>query len=166
MKYIHSWSHVASTDFCDSLTPFVPISPRSRHVFQTTSCFRTGLLWVSSCWSANTNTSLWRGIWENVTYEFVLASLAVSHMSCSSYLDGFRDRRRVAVQLLFRGMLLPWFVKYSSKHFWALPSIFFSICFVSIHVVHPYSRTDTTEAWKKFRFILTGGSDFNMIHSL
>ena len=30
-------------------------------------------------------------------------------MSCSSYLDGFSDGRLVAVQLLFCGMLLPWF---------------------------------------------------------
>ena len=33
-------------------------------------------------------------------------------------------------------------------------SNFFSICFVSIHVVHPYSRTDTTAACRKLHFIL------------
>ena len=32
---------------------------------------------------------------------------------------------------------------------------YFSICFVSIHVVHPYSSIDTTTAWKKSRLILS-----------
>ena len=40
-----------------------------------------------------------------------------------------------------------------------LPSSFFSIHLVSIHVVHPYSSMDTTEAWKKLCFILSDRSD-------
>ena len=51
---------------------------------------------------------------ENVTYEFVLAFPVLSCMSCSSYLDEFRDGKKVAVQLFFRGVLLPRFVQYSS----------------------------------------------------
>ena len=39
-----------------------------------------------------------------------------------------------------------------------LPSNFFSLRFVSVYVVHPYSRSDTTAAWKKFRFILSDRS--------
>ena len=35
-----------------------------------------------------------------------------------------------------------------------LPSSFFSIRFVSVHLVHPYSSIDTTAAWKKVRFIV------------
>ena len=34
-----------------------------------------------------------------------------------------------------------------------LPSSFFSIRFVSVQVVHPYSSIDTTAAWKKLCFI-------------
>ena len=34
------------------------------------------------------------------------------------------------------------------------PSSFFSIRFVSVHVVHPYSSMDMTTPWKKSRFIL------------
>ena len=48
----------------------------------------------------------------------------------------------------------------------SLPSSFFSICLVSIHVVHPYSSINTTTAWKKLRFILSVGSDFHMTDSL
>ena len=37
------------------------------------------------------------------------------------------------------------------------PSSFFSVCFVSIQVVHPYSKINMITAWKTLRFIL---SDF------
>ena len=39
---------------------------------------------------------------------------------------------------------------------------FFSISFVSGHVVRPYSSTDTVTTWKKSRFILLARSDFCM----
>ena len=35
-----------------------------------------------------------------------------------------------------------------------------------VHVVHPYSRIDTTAAWKKLGFILSDRSDFHMINNL
>ena len=38
--------------------------------------------------------------------------------------------------------------------------------FVSVHVVHPYSRIETTAAWEKLRFILSVRSDFQMTDSL
>ena len=43
------------------------------------------------------------------------------------------------------------------------PSSFFSIPFVSVHVVHLYSRTGITAAWKEMRLILSDRSDFHMI---
>ena len=46
------------------------------------------------------------------------------------------------------------------------PSSFFSIYFISVNVVHPYSSIDTTAAWKKFRFNLSDRSDFHMVDSL
>ena len=68
-----SSSHAASTDFpyslslslslsfslslSLSLSASIPIIHCSRHVFQTTSCVRTELMSVSSCWSANTGMS-------------------------------------------------------------------------------------------------------------
>ena len=45
------------------------------------------------------------------------------------------------------------------------PSSFFSLHFVSIHVVHPYSSTDTPKAWKKSHFILSKVSNFQMINN-
>ena len=46
------------------------------------------------------------------------------------------------------------------------PSSFFSVRFVNVHGVHPYSCIDTTAAWKKYRFILSDKPDFHMIDSL
>ena len=46
------------------------------------------------------------------------------------------------------------------------PSCFFSMCIVSVHVVHPYNSIDTAAAWKKSRFILSDWSDFHRIVSL
>ena len=46
------------------------------------------------------------------------------------------------------------------------PFNFLIICFVSVHVVHPYSRIDTTAAWKKLHFISLGKFDFHMIDNL
>ena len=37
--------------------------------------------------------SIWGSLLENITYEFILASLAVSCMSCLSSFNGFRDRK-------------------------------------------------------------------------
>ena len=45
-------------------------------------------------------------------------------------------------------------------------SSFFSICLVSINVVHSYCRNGTTTAWKKLCFILLDRSDFHMIDNL
>ena len=56
----------------------------------------------------------------------MFVSPAVSRMSCPSYLVSFRDRRLVAVQLLFWGMLLPGFVQYSTQHSCAIPISAFS----------------------------------------
>ena len=47
-----------------------------------------------------------------------------------------------------------------------LPLSFFSICLVSIHVVHPYSSFDISVAWKNMRVILSDRSDFQMNDSL
>ena len=45
-------------------------------------------------------------------------------------------------------------------------STFLAKCFVSVHVVHPYSSMDTATAWMKFLFILSERSYFRMIDNL
>ena len=45
-------------------------------------------------------------------------------------------------------------------------SSFLSTSFVSIYLVHLYSRIDTTATWKKLRFISLDWSDFLMIDNL
>ena len=46
------------------------------------------------------------------------------------------------------------------------PSSFSSIHLVSTDVMHPYSRINTTAAWKKLRFILSYKFDFHGIDNL
>ena len=47
-----------------------------------------------------------------------------------------------------------------------LPSSFFSIRLVSVHVVHPYSTMDRTAAGKKLRFILSDMFNFHIADNL
>ena len=82
------------------------LSHQLRQVLQTTSYIFTELLLISCGWSSNTCSFMWWGPQENVTYEFVLTFPAVSHVSCLSDFDSFRDGRLVAVQLLFCEILL------------------------------------------------------------
>ena len=46
------------------------------------------------------------------------------------------------------------------------PSRFFFMWFVSVHVVHPYSSSDTATTWKKSCFILSERSDIQMTDNL
>ena len=46
------------------------------------------------------------------------------------------------------------------------PSSFFSVSWVSVRVVHPYSRAVTIVVWKKPCFVLSDRSDFYMIDNL
>ena len=43
------------------------------------------------------------------------------------------------------------------------PASFFSLCFVSVHIVNLSSDINRATAWKKSRFILSGRSDFRII---
>ena len=122
--------------------------------------------YISLCWSANTGMSMCRGPWENVNHEFVLVSPAVLHMSCLSYLEGFRDGRYVAIQLLFHGMLLPGFVKIKDSILLWFQSVFFFRYFSKTQVVQPYSSSETATLVKNFRFILSEGSDLHMVANL
>ena len=47
-----------------------------------------------------------------------------------------------------------------------LPSSFFSIRLFSVYLVHLFSSIDTTDAWKKLRFISSNRSDLHMSDNL
>ena len=47
-----------------------------------------------------------------------------------------------------------------------VPSSLFSMRFVRVQVVQPYSSTDTTTSWNNFRFRLSGRSDLHMTDNL
>ena len=87
-------------------------------------------------------------------------------MSGSSNLNSFRDRGQVAVQLVSCGVLPPGLVQDCTQHSCVIAVNSFSSCFVSVHVVQPYSSIDVTASWKKLRFILSVRSDFHIIDSL
>ena len=52
------------------------------------------------------------------------------------------------------------------QHSFLVPFYLFSMCFVSVHEVHPYSSMDIGAAWKIFHFILSNRLDFSMTNSL
>ena len=96
----HFFSSSSGTDFPDSLSlslslslSSVPIIYCFRQVFQATACVCTGLMYICSCWSANTSTSICSDTKKIVTNKFVLASLEMTCKSWSSNLDGSRDGR-------------------------------------------------------------------------
>ena len=51
----------------------------------------------------NTCMSVWRGSLKDIAYVFVFTSPAMSHISCSSYLNGFRDGDRWPYSCCFVG---------------------------------------------------------------
>ena len=81
-----SWCHAISTDIPDSLS-------RHSSLSSIASDRSSGLHPVSaqSCRLVLVILSLWRGPQEYITYELVLTSPAVSHISSLSNFDSFRD---------------------------------------------------------------------------
>ena len=150
-----------------SLSPFIPFIHRSRQVFQTTSYIHTEPLYVSSCWLANTGSFVLRDPLENVTYEFVLASPEVSCLVRLIWMV-LEIGGKWPYNCCFVGCFFQDLFNIGRSIFVQFRQVFFSffIRFVSVYVVHPYSRIDTTAAWKKLHFILLDRSDFHMIDNL
>ena len=109
---------------------------------------------------------MWRGPLECSTYKLVSTSPAVSSMSGSSNLDSFVMGGRWPYSCCFVGCCLQNLFSIARSILEQLPSSFFYIRLVSVHIVHPYSSVDTTAAWKKLRFILSVRSDFHMTKRL
>ena len=88
----HHHHHAISTDIPDPLSPFVSIVHRFRLVFYATCSISTERLYIGSSKSPSHFSSVWRSPQEYITYESVLISPVVSHISCLSNSDGFRGR--------------------------------------------------------------------------
>ena len=130
---------------------------------RSTSCIGTELLYVDPSWTPCLCSSTWRGPQKYVNYEFVLTSPVLSRTSGSS-LIAFVMGGKWPYSCCFVKCCFQFNIARSILA--KCPSSFFSIRFVSFHVVHPYSSIDTTAAWKKTRFILSVRYDFHMTDSL
>ena len=79
-----------STDIPDPLLPLLPVVHRFWKVLRAISRILAELLYVGSSWSPCFSSAMCGGPSENITYELVPASLAVSYKSGSSNLVSFR----------------------------------------------------------------------------
>ena len=113
------------------------------------SCISTELLLIGSSWSPYPCSSVWRGPPEYITYELALTSPAVS--ACLVYLIWmvFEMGGWCLYNCCFVGCRLQDLFNTACSILVQLPSSFLSIRLVIVHVVHPYSSTDMTAAWKK-----------------
>ena len=109
------------------------------------SCIGTELLYIGSRWSSNLWLSIWRGPLEYIAYELVLNSPAVSRMYGWLTLKVFVMGGRWPYNCCF---VRCFNITCSILAF--LPSNFFFIRLIRVHVVHPYSSMDTTVSWKKY----------------
>ena len=89
--YHHDVIQLAPISLTLSLSLFIPPSHMSLPAGRPNYILNSHRAVVSSCWSTITGVSMRRGPQENITYEFVLATPTLSHKTCSSDLDGFRD---------------------------------------------------------------------------
>ena len=146
----------ASTDILDPLSPLLPIFHRFWPVLRATSRILPELLYVGSIWSSCFCSAIGGGPLESITFELIPASPAVSCKSVSSNFDNFRDGGgagdRTAAALW--GVVSRNCSKLFTAFLCSCRQAFFSILFVSVHAMHPYSRMDTIAAWKKLHFIL------------
>ena len=94
---------------------------------------------------------------ENITYEFV-PTPRVPRISCSWFV---RWKSGGCITAVLWGVAFR--ICSRQQVTFLFPSSFFSMHFVRIHVVHPYSNIDTVAGWKKSHSILSDRSDFHMI---
>ena len=139
----------------DPLLPPNPIVYCFRQVFRTTSRISTEQLYVSSSWSSSFARPC-----EGVHRRTSLMSLSLLLQQCSAglvrlILIVFMMGGRQPYSWCFVGCCLQDVFNIAHSILVQLPSSFFSIRFVSVHEVHPYSSIDTTAAWKKLCFILS-----------
>ena len=105
ISYYDTWNHlivgkqiiIIMMSRCWHCFPWPSFATRFYHpslpeVFLATSCISTELLYTGSSKSSYLCSSIWSDPQVYITYELVLTSPAVFHMSGSSHLDSFRGR--------------------------------------------------------------------------
>ena len=107
--------------------------------------------------------SMWKGTLDNITYEFILASKAVSFMHFWLIWIVLEIGGRWPYNCCFVGCCYQDLFNIVHSILVQVPSSFFLIRFVSVYLVHPYSRIDTTATWKILCLILSEQFDFHMI---
>ena len=107
-----------------------------------------------------------RGPLENATYEFTLASSAVSPHVLFALWMVLEMGGKWPFSCCFMGCCLQDLFNLACCILVQFPSSFSSKRFVSIHTVHPYNGIDTTTAWKISCYIFQDRSEFHMINSL
>ena len=121
------------------------------------------LSYIGSGWSSCLCLSMWMGPPEYVAYEFATISSSVSRMSSSII---FLMGSRWPYSCCFVGCCFQDLFSIARSILVWLPSSFFSLRLVSVHVVHPCSSVVTTAAWKNLRFIILVRFDFHLTNSL
>ena len=141
--------HAANTDLPESLSSSFTIVHCSWEVFKATYYIGTEVFYIGSSWSSCLCSSTWWGPLEHVAFEFVPTSPAMSRMSGLSNLIVFVMDCRWLYSCWFVGCCLQNLFNVVRCIFVKLPSSFFSIRLINVHVVHPYSSFVTTAAWKR-----------------
>ena len=113
-------------------------------------------------WSSCLSSSMWRG-----PQELSLMSSSLHLQPCPACLVRltwivFVIGGRWPYSCCFVGCCLQDLSNIARSILVYLPSSFFSICLVSVHVMHPYSIINMTASWKKLLFIISVRSDFHM----
>ena len=123
-------------------------------------------MYVSPWWF--TGTSICRGPYENITYEFILTSPLVTSMSCWSYLMVCKMGGRWLYSCCFVVCCCQDLFQTVCSIFVQFPSILFSTHFDSVKVVQLYSNTYISHSLEEILSysILSEKSDFLMIDKL
>ena len=145
----------AIRDFSNFLTHFVPIVHRMRLVLLTRSCVCTELFLLSSCLSSNICSFRVKGPMRKTS----IMSSSLLLQQCSACLVRLiwivlemRDKWSYSCCLV--GCCFQDLFSTGRSIFVELPSRFFSMRLVSVHVAHQCCGIDTTAAWEKLRSIL------------
>ena len=155
--------NATSTDLLDPLSAHVSIIHRSLEILKSISSIGTELLYIGSSWPSCLCSSMWMNPPEYITDKFVWWCLAcLVRLTWIAFVVGCRWPYSC---FCVRCFLLDLF-NIVRSNLVKQPSSCVSIRLVTAHVVHPYSRIDSTVAGKKLNFILSVRPDFHRTDSL